>query len=387
MANITDYIKWRGDLSFSIDPINVVDSLILSRLSYIDFDDLKYEGETLKDVAERYIGSEEKMNPGLLIKQGTKGLLYEASKSGRFGSIGIKEFQCKIDETNQLQFSAVVFQIDNKTAYVAFRGTDDTLVGWKEDFNMTFMDVIPAQQEALKYLEKVIDKYDYCDIYLGGHSKGGNLAVYASACLKPELQPVIKAVYSFDGPGFKKTIIESQGYKTMLDRIIALVPQSSVIGLILQTHDDFRVVKSNQIGIMQHDGLTWEVLGKDFIYLPDLYNDAKIVNIATKKMKEKMSIEESIAFGTVLFDLLSINDSKTLTDLSKGGISNLLKISNEYRSLDKKTKEAISEPLKLFFDELHKSFIEVNELNQLGRRLKAWRNEKHTEVIDFLKNH
>ena len=134
LANIIDYIKWRGDLSFYADPINTVDSLILSRLSYIDFDDLQDEGETLQDIAERYIDSEEKMNPGLLLKEGTKELLHEASHSNRFGNVVVKEFQSKIDETNQLQFSAVIFQIDHKSAYVAFRGTDDILVGWKNNF-------------------------------------------------------------------------------------------------------------------------------------------------------------------------------------------------------------------------------------------------------------
>ncbi len=386
MANIIDYIKWRGDLSFSIETINVVDSLILSRLSYIDFDDIHDEGEELQEISQRYIGSETKMNPGILLKEGTKELLYEVSQSERFKVIVVKEFEYKLDEANQLQFSAVIFEIDKDSAYVAFRGTDDTLVGWKEDFNMTFMDVIPAQQEALAYLEKVIDEYDYCNIYVGGHSKGGNLAVYAASCLKEEFQPLVKAVYSNDGPGFKESIIESEGYKVMMDRIVALVPQSSVVGLMLQTHDKFRVVKSNQLGIMQHDCLSWEVLGKDFIYLPDLYNDAKIVNIAIKKMMEKISIEERIAFVTVLFDLLSVNDNKTLTDLSKGGIGNFLKISSDYRNLDKKTKEAISEPLNLFLDEINKSFIEVNELNQLRSRLKEWRHKKHTEFIEFLRD-
>ena len=239
MANIVDYIKWRGDLEFKVDPFNSVDNLILARLCYIEFDDLEPKGETLKRITSRYIDSEIKMNPGLLLNEGNKPLLEGAGLSKRFGNIVIKNFVSKIDPSIQLQFSAVTYEIDKKTAYIAFRGTDDTLVGWKEDFNMSFMDVVPAQIEASKYLNNVIDKDNYKNIYIGGHSKGGNLSVYSAVKSNKSVKNRIKSIYSNDGPGFKNSLTKSPEYKLIADKIIPLVPQSSIVGLLMEHEGNY----------------------------------------------------------------------------------------------------------------------------------------------------
>ncbi len=212
----------------------------------------------------------------------------------------MKEFVSIIDEVAEIQFSAVTVELDDETVYIAYRGTDDTLVGWKEDLNMSFMDVVPAQAEALAYLEQVLHKHDYRKVYIGGHSKGGNLAVYAAVHVEDILQSSIVEVFNNDGPGFKDNILSKQQYMNISDRITTLVPQNSVVGLLLEHDETYQVVKSSQSsGIMQHDGFSWEVLGNDFIYLPSL-DDHRISGMTTKRTLEKMSADQREAFATVL---------------------------------------------------------------------------------------
>jgi hypothetical protein len=385
MTNIIDYIQWRGDLSFEMDRLNAVDNLILARLSYINFDDLGPRGETLYSIAQRYADSEEKMNPGLMLKEGTKPLIEAAGKSHRFGALTVKSFVSKIDMAIQLQFSAVTFELDKKSAYVAFRGTDDTLVGWKEDFNMSFMDKVPAQIEAVNYLHNIIEREGYKNVYVGGHSKGGNLAVFSSINLKRKLKSHLIAVYNNDGPGFKPNVINSSDYRDISDRIVTLVPQSSVVGLLLEHEENHRIIESNQKGIMQHDCLSWNVKGKDFIYLPELTGKARMLDQTTKSLLEKMSLEQRESFVSILFDLLSVNESKTLTDLKKGGISNLIKLSGNFNKMDRETKRIILEPLSLFFGESFRNFLAMTELDQVKCKLKNWQNETKREIEAFIR--
>lgn len=383
MANIIDYIKWRGDLSFEKSPFNHVDNLIFSRLSYIEFDDLENGSERLGPVSKRYVASEEKMNIGILLTENTKPLFEVAGQSQRYESVVLKAFVNLIDEKNEIQFSAVTFELDDDTAYVAFRGTDDTIVGWKEDFNMTFMDVVPAQLEAKKYLERIIDDYQYSKVFVGGHSKGGNLAVYSALHLKDEYKERIVKVYNNDGPGFKNSVLGTSEYKILEERIVTLLPQSSIVGMVLEHEEEYKIVKSSQIGLNQHDAFTWDVLGNDFVYLEKLDADAKAFDIASKKTLEQLSDEQIRSFGNVFFDILAVNDSKTLTDLNDGGLKYFIKMSDNYNKLDKETKKALSDTLSLFFGESYKSYLEVSEIGKIKQKYDAWKKETRLEVEKF----
>ncbi len=386
MANILDYIKWRGDLSLEYKPLNPVDNLILARLAYIDFDDLPIEGEKLESISSRYIDSEVKMNPGIFLNEGTKPLLDAVGNGIRFKDLIIKNFINKIDVKEQIQFSAVTFKLNEKTVYVAFRGTDDSLVGWKEDFNMSFMEVVPAQLEAVSYLKDVTSEQCYEKVYVGGHSKGGNLAVFASLHLPKELKVKIDTVYNNDGPGFKSELLNTIEYKEMADRIMTLIPKGSVVGLMLEHEVEYKVIESKALGLKQHDGFTWEVMGEDFVYLEELDYTAKIIDKTTKRMLEKMDSQQREAFATVIFDVLSIEEKRTLTDLNEGGLLNLLKISKNYRNLDKNTKDAITGTLSLFLGEGYHSFKEVTELNQWKDKMRTWQSEAKQEMDTLIEN-
>ncbi len=211
-------------------------------------------------------------------------------KSVRYGDTRIKNCIEIIDEDIEMQFSAMTLELDNHTAYIAFRGTDDHIVGWKEDFKMSFMDVVPAQKKALDYVNAVASKYR--NIYIGGHSKGGNLAVYSAVFADKRVKNKIVAVFNNDGPGFKQRLLSTPEYLDITDRIITLVPQSSVVGMLLEHEESYSVVRSTQKGVLQHDGFSWEVMGADFVYLSDVDDDCKTVDMTVKKVLNTMSMEQ-----------------------------------------------------------------------------------------------
>ena len=216
MANIIDYVKWRGDLNLKVSEFNEIDSLILNRFSYFPLDSIMQEKEevSIEELSKRF----EKANKEKLkiLWKDDADLFPVMGKSKRFGEMVALEYINKIETKTEKQFSAVTIILPDNTIYISFRGTDNTLIGWKEDFNMSFRGHLPSQIEAKEYLENIAKKYPYKKIRLGGHSKGGNLAVYASIFASPKVKKRIISVYNNDGPGFNDDIINTDEYKNSI---------------------------------------------------------------------------------------------------------------------------------------------------------------------------
>ena len=235
VTNVLDYLKWRGDLTFTQDPLNAVDALIFSALSYIRYggavEEKPEEPVTLRDAAGAFFALDN-FEVRIRAKNDLE-LLRRASESTRFGLSRICRYTDLYIPEEETQFAAMTFLLDDGTAFLAFRGTDNTLVGWKEDFNMSFRQIIPAQLLALNYTHDVWAAHT-APMRLCGHSKGGNLAVFAAARSSPMIQQWIRGVYNNDGPGFSEYMIGDPGYNAMVPRIRTFVPQSSIIGMIME---------------------------------------------------------------------------------------------------------------------------------------------------------
>ena len=270
MATVFDYLDWRGDLSFSAAGLCEADNLIFSMLSYLDFAGLVPEedpaGLPLRDIVPRYfeLHPRKKGALGLLLSDEILDLLEKAALTPRFGPVRLWGHRGCLDEERELQFSATAFSLGNGTTFVAYRGTDDTLTGWKEDFNMAVCCPVPAQEEARAYLAFAARSTQE-RLILGGHSKGGNLAVYAAAFSAPEVQSRIDSVWCNDGPGFLPEMLKSPGFSAIRGRIHAILPRSSVVGVLLSHDWDTAVVTSSAVGALQHNALTWQVLGPSFV--------------------------------------------------------------------------------------------------------------------------
>ena len=357
MPNVFDYLDWRGDITFSDLGLNEVDNLILSTICYVEFSNIlptsHHRTLQLLTAAKRYLASRkgESTYIGAILPTEIVTLLAKAAKTMRFGTLRLGGYSSIIDTQAQLQFSAVTYHLGNGSIYVAFRGTDDTLIGWKENLNMSFMSPVPAQIEAAKYLEAAAEAFDG-DIYVGGHSKGGNLAVYAATKVSPEIQARIKTVYNNDGPGFSPDFIKGADYLRMTDKIRMLVPQSSVVGLLLEHGSAYEIVKSSQVGIMQHDSFSWELLGGKFIYLNELTNESIHIDQTIKGWLADMDMKQRETFVNALYETLVATNATTLTDIN----TDKMKLIKAWNTLDEDSRAILVKTVKLLFKENIKQF-------------------------------
>ncbi len=362
MYNILDYLKWRGDLSFAQDGLNEVDNLILSTLAYIEFDGIvpfekKSERMLLSEIAEQAysaIDFDAPRGKNQFFLQITR-LLTEAAATKRFGSLELSRYINRIDLDNSEQFSAVVFSINDHLHYIAFRGTDDLLVGWKEDFQMSFMDEVQAQKDAVAYVRHIMKSLKG-SIYLGGHSKGGNLAVYTAASIKEAYKRIL-AVYNNDGPGFQDKFLESPGYHYMLPKIHTIVPKSSVVGILMEHLEDYVIVNSNQKGIGGHSSFAWEVIGNHFVYKPGLMKSSMILNRTLRQWLSKIAVEERAAFVEELFEIFYASGLVAVSGISEDKLSAANNMLKAYKNMKPEAKRMMKRLIYLFIEEGHKVFF------------------------------
>jgi hypothetical protein len=241
-------------------------------------------------------------------------LLQVAAETERFGSTLLLQYRNILIPEEETQFAAITFLLDSNAAFVAFRGTDYTLTGWKEDFNMTFQESVPAQRLAAQYVAEVSGRYPI-PLYLGGHSKGGNLAVFSAVKADPEIRKRIRAIYNHDGPGFTDFIMNDPAYQQISHRISTIIPQSSVIGMLLEHREPYIVVKSKQIGLLQHDFYSWQLDGPAFIPMEEVTADSKFLDLTIKEWLSGLTNEERNEIVDTVFDLLSLGDAKSVFDL------------------------------------------------------------------------
>lgn len=344
MPNCFDYLLWRGDIPFSVSPLNEVDGMLLARLSYAPFELVgRSKAEKVGRLCAELLEAENLREN--LVSAEDERLIRAISESSRFSDLYMFEYVNRIDSENEAQFSAVTFEISRGLYYVAFRGTDDTLIGWKEDFNMSFKSPVPAQEMALGYFER-LGKRLRGKFILGGHSKGGNLAIYAAAFANPKLQKRIIAVQDYDGPGFENHVLETEGFRNVKDRVNAYIPQSSVVGLLLYHGTEYTVVKSTNNGFLQHDTYSWEVDKTRFVPLERITEKSRFLDSALKEWMETMSSNQRERFIDTVYEILSSTGAETLSELSENPTENLFSVLRALRGLDAEEKTVIGEAIR-----------------------------------------
>lgn len=356
MSNIEDYITWRGDLSFKRAHLNEVDNLILAELAYLEFDDCFYRGITIKEVITNYLkkNSETEILKKFPLSQNPLSFYKKLANSIRFGSLKIVNYENNISNELEEQFSAMLIELNYFTAFVAFRGTDSSLVGWKEDFNMSFMLPVPSQEAALNFVNKSIN-FKYQNIYLSGHSKGGNLAVYSGVLAKKSIKKKIVKIYNNDGPGFDENFITRKEYLEMLDKIITIVPESSIIGMLLEHKEKYKVVKSTAYGLWQHDALSW-IVEHDHFEISHLDENTIKINQAISQWLKKISKEEREMFVNTVYDILKNNNILTVEDLINLKTYKLTLILKSFLMLDSDIKKMVFKFVKDLFAEAKDNF-------------------------------
>ena len=346
MANINDYLEWRGDIPINDEfGINEIDNMIFARISYLLFDKIKLEDEeTIESVSNKMKDfKNEEFN-----YNGDKELITKLGKSRRFKDLVLTDYEKNNDIEAERQFAAITIHISKKLMYLSFEGTDGTILGWKEDFNMAFMKHVASQISAKEYLEKIANKYKNKKMILGGHSKGGNVAIYAAVTTPQNIQERIVKVVNYDGPGFDTEFIKNIENKEILNKVFTYIPQSSVIGRIMEHGEGYEVVQSVQKGIYQHDIYSWQVLGKQMVKLKETTKSSEVMNETMKTWLKSTTVEQRRLFFDAIFDIFNSTSASKFSEISVAWKTNMPKLFEGYKELSEDDKKNMTEMIKLF---------------------------------------
>lgn len=326
MGNIMDYISWRGDLTFAQSPFNEVDNLILACFSYVNLDRIpavtRQKGIELKKLVKEFkkLHTIKELEADKSFIRLAPFMMFEMAESVRFGNCVIRNYVNEIVTEAEQQFSAVEIVLDDGTSYISFRGTDDTIIGWKEDFNLS-TGVVPAQKRAVEYMQRISDKASGM-LRVGGHSKGGNLAIYGSVMCKSVHDKILE-IYSNDGPGFSKEFQESPETAEMIPKIIRIIPEYSIIGTLLEHEKQPIIVASTSRGLLQHDGFSWEVQGPGLVRRDSLNKTALRFIEILHKWIDGMDMEQKRLLIEDLFATLQASGYENLSEVQSGGFKSL----------------------------------------------------------------
>ena len=355
MSNLMDYLDWRGDLTFREAPFNEVDNLILAQLVYVEFAGIvPAPGEegtiTVKEACELFFAAHDRKEimERVSMTKTAAFVLEKMAQTERFCNAQLFGYINDISKEEQSQFSVVCVRLDDKSIYVSFSGTDNTIVGWRENFNMGYLSETPGQLKAVDYLNHMV-KEDWKKIRVGGHSKGGNLSVYASVKCDRNIQKRIVKVYSNDGPGFSEEMIQSKEYQRMLPKIKTILPESSIVGMLLEHQEKFEVVKSSQSGIQQHDAMSWEVLGSHFVYVEEVAPQSILLDETMKKWIFQLTKEQREEIVDTVFSMLDDAKIYTVDDFYNSKWKKVQELMKAKSKLSPETQELFSQALRMLW--------------------------------------
>ena len=355
MANIMDYLDWRGDLTFAQSPFNEVDNLLLSQLAYVDLGGIvpgpeSKECISIKDASSIFFRThdEQKIMEKISMTKTAMYVLKKLAESERFKNATLGGYVNDISLKEQSQFSVVCIYLSDKSLFVAFSGTDDTIVGWRENFNMGYLSATPGQKKAVAYLNHMVGIGQW-KVRVGGHSKGGNLAVYDAVRCKASIKSKIISVYSNDGPGCSKEMVESEAYQELIPKIKTIIPESSIVGLILEHEEKFEVVKSTNIGVGQHDAMSWEVLVTEFVYTDRVAEQSLLIDETMRDWIAELDMHEREEIVNAIFEILEDLNIRTVDDLARIKFKDIQEAMKLKKSLPEETQKLLAEAVKLLW--------------------------------------
>lgn len=344
MNTIITYLSKYGDKDLSEEPFNEIDSLILCQLSYLHYD--AFVG-SVKDeaspVAVRDIFESEDYEELFLdywFKKDNHKLFEGFVRSKRFGETTLNFFENIISTESEAQFSAITFILPDKSVYVAFRGTDATLIGWKEDLKLAYSKPLRSQELAAGYLIDVSGTFSG-PFRVGGHSKGGNLAVYATMNVPYSIRDRVLDVYDHDGPGFRPEILDQGHFEELKDKVHKYIPKSSIVGIILEEQLPYEIVESYSVGALQHNTYTWKCKDSRLVRAK---GSNGIRDLSEKTLNEwilSLSKSEVDAFIDTLFDILTAGDAKSIFDIVKNPGETLSFGVSAFKDLSEETKHVL----------------------------------------------
>lgn len=374
MKNMLDYIKEFGHVSFEERAFSEIDALVLTELEYLPLEKVVPSDEngenfvTVKEIAEYMQEHKQELfdeNP-MMITQERHEVSQVIVDAPRFQSLKFFGVVSVWDKDTTKQFAAVTVEVEPSVRLVVFRGTDETLIGWKEDFLMTYSPLVAAQTDAKEYLAKQASLWDG-DLMISGHSKGGNLAIYAAATQVEDVQLRIVDIFCFDSPGLYRSVLETKGYQNIVPLAMRYIPQDSLVGLMLESEVPYVIVKSNATGAMQHSAMTWEIEDGQFIKMEKLTKNSQLNDQTFKKWTESVSDEELELFWNVFFELLFSVGIDTVNDLYGQFMHYVQEFLKAAGNMDEEKRELLTRIALLLVStrfEVWKDSLDMSELVQ-----------------------
>lgn len=371
MGTIIDYIREYGDYSFSEKPLGEVDSLVFCQFAYLKFDGLvPGPDDDAPPVSIRQIFESrdyDNLYGDERYREKNTELFLAMVHSRRFGSLKINYYVNQIELEKETQFSAVTFQPDEELFYIAYRGTDETIVGWKEDLNLAFSEPVPGQVMSVEYLERSAEKIGK-PFYMGGHSKGGNFAVYAAMNCRRDIQDKIVIIFNHDGPGFRPEVKEKGQFDKIEDRIRQTVPHSSLVGMLLSSDENYRVVESRNFGLAQHDPYSWLIEKDDFQIVKQIYSGRMFVDTTLNDWILSLNQEQMRIFVDTLYDVVKASEADNLIDFTANWKRSIQGIMSAIKNVDADTIRIMNDIMKALFEMLSQhTKEELQGKKKLGR--------------------
>ena len=322
MGNLITYVQQYGAQTFEDKSLTDIDVLVLTEIAYLPFDEIVpksfdiTEAISLEQLGKEFetIKEKEHENNPFMITSERIELLEVVSKSQRYKEIKVFGFMNDIDDERTKQFAAVCYQWEEENRWIIFRGTDESLTGWKEDFMMTYSDLIPAQTDAIEYLRKQAATF-LGTLNVSGHSKGGNLSLYASAMQEEAIQNRIEQIYCWDAPGVHHSILGTEGYQRVVSKAKRYIPQDSIVGLMLESQVPYHIIESQGSGISQHSALMWNIEEDHFVELTELTKNSQLTDQTFKQWTEVVSDEDLKLFFDTFFELIFEMGVETVNDV------------------------------------------------------------------------
>ena len=374
MKNMLDYIKEFGHVSFEERAFSEIDALVLTELEYLPLEKVVPSDEngenfvTVKEIAEYMQEHKQELfdeNP-MMITQERHEVSQVIADAPRFQSLKFFGVVSVWDKDTTKQFAAVTVEVEPSVRLVVFRGTDETLIGWKEDFLMTYSPLVAAQTDAKEYLAKQASLWGG-DLMISGHSKGGNLAIYAAATQEEDVQLRIVDIFCFDSPGLYRSVLETKGYQNIVPLAMRYIPQDSLVGLMLESEVPYVIVKSNATGAMQHSAMTWEIEDGQFIKMEKVTKNSQLNDQTFKKWTESVSDEELELFWNVFFELLFSVGIDTVNDLYGQFMHYVQEFLKAAGNMDEEKRELLTRIALLLVStrfEVWKDSLDMSELVQ-----------------------
>lgn len=361
-------------MSFEASPFNEIDALIFCEFAYLRLngivpEEFSQEGVTIAQAAETFFADSDvaaRIDTGLFFSESVARMLKALATTERYGQLRLSGFVEEHDAASEKQFAAITIALGDGSFFVAFRGTDNTLVGWKEDFNMVFMTPVPAQQSALEYLCRAATRLPG-KIRVGGHSKGGNLAVYAATFCGKRVQRRIGDVYNNDGPGFELSITQAQEFQEISECVHTFVPNQSIVGMLLEHEEDYVVVESHETGLLQHDPFSWQLDGPHFQVVEQVSGGSKMLDRSVKSWLRDLSSQERERVVDGLFEILSSSQASTISELVDTWKKNPGKAVSAFLLVNAETRRLVWRAFQQLFRATHQ---------EIKLDIKLWLQEK-----------